>query len=77
VRGLCKLYHNNYALYDAIYGLRISKLSRLDVIADISTHVKRTIASYYLSLYHRYCSVKRLIAIVVKALDLVLPFSKA
>jgi len=57
--------------------VRISKISGLDVITDIGTHVKHPVASCYLSLYHRYCSVERLIAIVVKALDLVIPFSKA
>jgi len=33
--------------------VRISKISKLDVITDIGTHAKRPLASCYLSLCHR------------------------
>jgi len=38
-----------YLLMQFVY-VRISEISRLDVITDIGTHVKRPLASCYLSL---------------------------
>jgi len=49
--------------------VRISKISVLDVISYTVAHIRRPLAICYLSLYHPYCSVERLIAIVVRALD--------